>query len=90
MKQFIEVNVVIKLTTDEESMFHECFQIDPDIRGGVPVLKGTRFTIAQVFAELAEGRSVTEIAKAFRLDEEQLKKVLNGFAIYLDRTIAIK
>ena len=36
--------------------------IDPEVRGGVPVLKGTRFTAAQALAELAETSGV----KSFR------------------------
>lgn len=30
-------------------------QYHASVRGGAPVLRGTRFTIAQVFAELADG-----------------------------------
>lgn len=60
-------------------------EVDPDKRGGVPVLKGTRMTVAQLIAELAEDRSVSQIAAAYRLDKEQIKEVLESLSIYMDR-----
>jgi uncharacterized protein (DUF433 family) len=65
----------------------EVVAIDPDVRGGIPVLLGTRFTLAQLLAELAEDRSVGQIAAAFRLDKKQIEKVLESFANYLDRPL---
>ncbi len=51
-------------------------EMDPEKRAGVPVLRGTRFTVAQLLAELAEDRRMSEIASAFRLDKDQLQQVL--------------
>jgi uncharacterized protein (DUF433 family) len=68
------------------STLRQVVNIDPDVRGGVPVLRGTRFTLAQLLAELAEGRSVSEIADAFRLNKEQIQQVLESLATYLDRS----
>jgi uncharacterized protein (DUF433 family) len=59
--------------------------VDPDIRSGTPVLRGTRFTVAQLLAELAEDRSIADIAASFRLDREQIRQVLESLATYLDR-----
>jgi uncharacterized protein (DUF433 family) len=66
---------------------HDCVEVDPDKVGGVPVLRGTRFTVAQLFAEISEGRSLPDIAEGFRLDLEQLKKVMEGLSIHLDRPL---
>ena len=63
----------------------ECVEADPNKRSGHPVLKGTRFTIAQLFAELADGRNIAEIADDLELDLEMIKKLLQGFSIHLDR-----
>lgn len=37
-------------------------EIDPDRAGGKPVIKGTRYTVAQLLAEIAEGDSIDDIA----------------------------
>src|SRR3954470_14272131 len=41
--------------------YHERIVRDPQIVGGVPVLKGTRVTLKTVLASLAEGATTTEI-----------------------------
>jgi uncharacterized protein (DUF433 family) len=64
---------------------HGCVEVSLAIRGGIPVVKGTRFTVAQVLAELAEGRSIVEVADDFDLDLACLKNLLHSFAICLDR-----
>lgn len=55
-------------------------EIDPDRRGGVPCLPGTRFTVAQVLAELADGDSVSELVDNLDLDEKSIKDFLNELA----------
>ena len=69
-------------------MLRECTETNPKKCGGVPVLRGTRFTLAQVLAELADGRDVREIADDFDLQIELLKGFLQGLAICLDRPTA--
>lgn len=59
--------------------------IDPDIRGGVPVLKGTRFTAAQALAELAETSGVTEFADEFDVDADVVRDMLMGLSLILHR-----
>lgn len=70
------------------SVLRDCVEVDPQKRSGIPVLKGTRFTVAQLFAELADGRSVVEIAEDFELDLDNIKALLQGFATHLDRPIS--
>ncbi len=75
---------IAERTNQAMLMLRETVAIDPLIRGGIPVLKGTRFTIPQLLAEIAEGRSVEQISRAFSLDVEQIRDFLHGLAIYLD------
>jgi uncharacterized protein (DUF433 family) len=66
-------------------MLREAVEADPDTQGGVVVLRGTRFPIARVLAELAEDSSISDIAGDFDLDIEILKKFLQGMAVCLER-----
>jgi uncharacterized protein (DUF433 family) len=66
-------------------ILRDCVEVNANKKGGVPVLKGTRFTIAQLFAEIADGRSIEVIADDLDLDVEMIKTLLQGFSIHLDR-----
>ena len=66
-------------------MLCECVTVDPEIRGGVPVLNGTRITIAQIIGEVADGRSIVELSEAFDLNETRLRSLFEGMAIQFDR-----
>jgi uncharacterized protein (DUF433 family) len=63
----------------------EVVQIDPDRHGGVPVLRGTRFTVAQALAELAESSGVEEVATNYDLDVETIRATLTGLSMMLMR-----
>jgi uncharacterized protein (DUF433 family) len=63
----------------------ECVEIDPQRRGGVPVLKGTRVTVAEALGEIAESQNVQEVADNFDLDLENLKCLLNSLSLLLNR-----
>lgn len=60
-------------------------EVDPKRRGGIPVLKGTRFTVGQTLAELAESAGVQEVAERFDLDEETIRELLAGLALLVER-----
>ena len=68
---------------------HEALQnsveIDPARRGGIPVLKGTRFTVGQTLAELADSTGVPEVASQFDLDEDLIRELLYGLALLADK-----
>ena len=66
-------------------MLPECIEVNPRKRGGIPVIKGTRFTASQVLAEIADGRSVYQLCNAFELDQEAVTMFLRALSIYLDR-----
>lgn len=66
-------------------MLKEVVEIDRDKAHGVPVLAGTRFKIARILAELADGITVTKMAREFNLDKRKIVDLLRGLAIQLDR-----
>ncbi len=66
----------------------ECVEWNPNKVGGVPVLKGTRISVAQILAEIGEGQSAEEVADDFELDVNLVKKLVQGLAVCLDRTIS--
>jgi uncharacterized protein (DUF433 family) len=66
-------------------MLRGVVQIDPDRHGGVPVLKGTRFTVAQTLAELADSSGVTELAANYNLDAKTIRDTLTGLSLMLMR-----
>jgi uncharacterized protein (DUF433 family) len=53
---------------------------DPDRAGGLPVVAGTRLTLAQLLAELAEGHALKEIADDQNLSFEDLAAALRELA----------
>lgn len=57
----------------------------PDKRGGVPVIRGTRFKIAQLLAEFSDSSAVYDIAKDYDLNPKQIKSILRLMATYLDQ-----
>ncbi len=77
--------LVVERAQTSLRMLSECVEIHPAKRGAVPVLRGTRFTLAQLLAELAEGnRTLNEIAEDFDLDAATARAFLEGLSIYLD------
>ncbi len=67
------------------SILQDCTEVNPKKCGGVPVLRGTRLPLAQVLAEIADGRSVSELAEDFELEPALIRGFLEGMAIILDR-----
>jgi len=49
------------------------------------VIKGTRFPVARVFAEISDDVTLSEIAEDFDLDVNVLKKLVEGIAILFER-----
>jgi uncharacterized protein (DUF433 family) len=60
-------------------------EVDPERRGGIPVLRGTRFTVAQVLAELAETEGAEEVAENFDLEARVIRDLLNALSLLLNR-----
>lgn len=69
-------------------LLRECVELNPRKHGGVPVLRGTRFPISHVFAELSDGLSIGQLAADFELDRDMLKNLLMAISIHLDQPFA--
>lgn len=67
------------------TLLNDSVSVDRDIVGGMPVLSGSRFSIAQVFAEIADGDSLDTLSDRMDLDIDSLKKLFEGMSIQLDR-----
>ena len=61
--------------------------VDPQVRGGVAVLKGTRMPLSQILAEVSDDRSLSDIAEDKELDLGLLKAFFGAMATYLDRPV---
>jgi uncharacterized protein (DUF433 family) len=59
--------------------------INPDKLGGVPLLRGTRFSIPELLSEIAEGDSTDDIADNFELDKQHIQEFLHALAVFLDK-----
>lgn len=64
----------------------DCVEVNPEKLGGVPVLKGTRVSVAQILAEIGEGQTTEQVADDFQLDAALVKKLVRGLAVCLDRS----
>jgi uncharacterized protein (DUF433 family) len=78
---------LIERTQHASRELGDCIELNPLKSGGVPVLKGTRISVAQVLAEIGEGQTADEVARDFDLDVEVIKKLVKGLAVYLDRPV---
>lgn len=66
-------------------LLEDSIEFDPDKCGGIPLLRGTRVSIAQVFGEIADDVSLSELADDLDLDRVALEQVFRAFSIYLER-----
>lgn len=63
----------------------QCLTACPDIRGGKPCLKNSRFSIAQIFSELADGGTLADLAESYELDLERLQTLFRALATMFDQ-----
>lgn len=54
----------------------EHIAVEPDIQGGVPVIRGTRVPVAVVVEAVAAGDEVPEVARGYRVTEDQVRAAL--------------
>lgn len=59
--------------------------IDKDIFNGFPVLKNTRFPISRIFAEIADGTGIDQLAEEYDLDKSMLQKLFLELGISFNR-----
>lgn len=53
---------------------------DPDILGGIPILKGHRISIAQILAEVSLGAGLVELSEDMGLNSAQLYRLFEDLA----------
>jgi uncharacterized protein (DUF433 family) len=53
---------------------------DPEMRGGIPVVEDTRIPFSFVLAELADGRTLRDIAEDFDIAPERLTEAVKSLA----------
>lgn len=51
--------------------------IDPNVRFGKPVIKGTRIPVDLIIKELGDGTTTEEIKREYDITEEQIRAVLH-------------
>ena len=73
----------LKLVDILAEKFSEYIETSPHVRGGVLAIKGTRFPLSRVIAELGGGVSIHEIAIEYELDEDCLSGLVGSVADYL-------
>lgn len=56
--------------------------VDPEIRVGKPVIKGTRVPVDLIVGKLAGGASMDEVADAYELTHDQIRDAL-GYAVLI-------
>lgn len=62
----------------------QCIEHNPDKLGGRPVLKGTRVSIAQIVAEIADGASIPGLVADMDLPEQTLKCLFECISEFFD------
>lgn len=56
--------------------------VDPRIRFGKPVIKGTRVPVDLIVGKIAGGMTVTEVVKEYKLKEGDVLAIKNEFAMW--------
>ncbi len=56
-------------------MFEERITIDPEIRHGKPIIKGTRVPVEVILGSLACGMEIQEIAAEYGIKKEDVQAV---------------
>ena len=66
-------------------LLNDSIEIDADVLSGVPVVRGTRISVARVLAEVADNPTLSAIADNLEIDVQSLKNIIEGISICLDR-----
>ena len=63
-------------------------EVNPEIAGGKPVIKGTRIAVKLILELLANGWSIEDIKEEYDLTEEQIKAAIK-YAEYLTEKVRV-
>jgi uncharacterized protein (DUF433 family) len=70
--------------------YNEFITRDPEVCGGLPVIRGTRVTLRTVLASLAEGATVQEIVADFpTLTDEAVRAVIAFAAVSAEEDLPL-
>ena len=76
--------IKIKLLKVVRDMYEDRIVIDPEIRRGKPVIRGTRVPVDITLGSLAGGMSIDEVAKEYGISKEDVLAAIE----YAAKTIA--
>jgi len=62
--------------------------VDPEVCGGKPVIRGTRVTVEVILESLANGWSVEETAREFKIPKEAVLEALK-YAYRIVREVSV-
>ncbi len=54
----------------------ELIEVDPEVCGGKPVIRGTRISVKLILELLSNGWSIKDIKEEYNLTEEQIKAAI--------------
>jgi uncharacterized protein (DUF433 family) len=54
----------------------ELIEVDPEVCGGKPVIRGTRISVKLILELLSNGWSIKDIKEEYDLTEEQIKAAI--------------
>ena len=57
-------------------MFEKKVIIDPEIRHGKPIIRGTRVSVDIILGSLAGGMAINEIAKEYGIEKEDVQAAI--------------
>ena len=91
LTMFRETNETLRKREEAEArhLLQEAVWTDPDRMGGQPCLRGTRFPVAQVLAELASGQSVNSIAALYETNQGKMEDFLAGLALAINSGLIV-
>jgi uncharacterized protein (DUF433 family) len=56
--------------------WHRYVSVDPNVQGGIPVIKGTRVPVQVLVGSLAGGMTMKEVGEQYRVTSTQVRAAL--------------
>lgn len=76
--------VITSRISHAKDTLYQCIEVNPLIRSGVPVIKGTRVPVSVVLANLAADMSISDIADDLNLSKQTLVSIIQCLATVFD------
>lgn len=71
-------------------LYMELIEMDPEVCGGKPILKGTRITVKLILEVLANGWTIEDIMEEYELTREQIIHAIKYAESILEKVRAVK